>query len=72
MRSLAFTRETRGDHSAATILSLFDGEGPKPDRLTAFDLAYLESLYDGLSNLPAQSRIAGVSEHLERQEEQRE
>lgn len=67
MRSLAFTRETRGEVSAGTILSLFDGNGPKPERLTAFDLAYLDSLYDGLPNMPAQSKLANVNEHLARQ-----
>ena len=72
MRSLAFTRETRGEPAAATILSLFDGDGPKPERLTAFDLAYLDSLYDGMPNIPAQSKIAGVVEHMERLEAERE
>jgi hypothetical protein len=66
MRALAFTRETSGEPAADTILSLFDGEGPEPERLTAFDLAYLESLYDGLPNMPAQSKLANVSEHMER------
>ena len=46
MRGLAFTRETSGEVPAATILGLFDGEGPKPERLTSFDTAYLTSLYD--------------------------
>jgi hypothetical protein len=64
MRSLATTRETRGEPEAETILSLFDGEGPKPERLTAFDLGYLASLYDGIPNLPAQSKIGGVSRHM--------
>jgi hypothetical protein len=69
MRGLAFTRETRGEPEAATILSLFDGDGPKPERLTAFDLAYLGSLYDGIPNIPAQSKIGGVRRHMERQAE---
>jgi hypothetical protein len=68
MRGLAFTRETRGEPEAATILSLFDGDGPKPERLTAFDRAYLASLYDGIPNMPAQSKIGGVNRHLERQQ----
>lgn len=67
MRGLATTRETSGEPAAATILSLFDGDGPKPGRLTEFDLAYLESLYDGLPNMPAQSKLANVAEHMERQ-----
>lgn len=68
MRGFAFTRETSGEVPAATILSLFDGEGPKPERLTAFDLAYLGSLYDGIPNMPAQSKLAGVNRMLRRQE----
>lgn len=64
MRGLAFTRETRGETAAATILSLFDPAAPPPDRLTAFDMAYLESLYRGVPNLPAQSKLAGVSRFM--------
>ena len=67
MRSLATTRETTGEPAAETILSLFDGEGAKPDRLTSFDLAYLGSLYDGIPNIPAQSKIGGVGRRMERQ-----
>jgi len=69
MRGFATTRETSGEPEAATILSLFDGPGPKPDRLTEFDLGYLGSLYEGIANLPAHSKIAGVSVHMERQAE---
>ena len=68
MRGFATTRETSGAVPAETILSLFDGEGPKPERLTKFDLGYLGSLYDGIPNLPAQSKLAGVSRHMERQQ----
>jgi len=72
MRGLAFTRETRGEVSADTILSLFDGEGTKPERLTAFDLGYLGSLYDGIPNMPAMSKIRNVGRHMERQQAERE
>ena len=67
MRGLAFTRETRGEVPADTILSLFDGDGPKPERLTAFDLGYLGSLYDGIPNMPAMSKIRNVDRHMRRQ-----
>jgi hypothetical protein len=67
MRGFAFTRETRGEVQAETILSLFDGDGPKPARLTQFDLGYLGSLYDGIPNLPATSKLANVRRHMERQ-----
>lgn len=72
MRSFATTRETSGEPTAETILSLFDGAGTKPERLTTFDLAYLESLYDGIPNLPAQSKLAGVSDKMEQIAEERE
>jgi len=67
MRGFAFTRETRGEVRADTILGLFDGDGPKPERLTPFDIAYLSSLYDGIPNMPAQSKLGGVNKFLERQ-----
>lgn len=66
MRGLAFTRETRGEVPVDTILSLFDGDGPKPKRLTAFDLGYLGSLYDGIPNMPATSKLGNVRRHMER------
>ena len=72
MRGFATTRETSGEPEAETILSLFDGDGPKPERLTAFDLGYLGSLYEGMPNLPAMSKIGGVSNHMERQRESAE
>lgn len=67
MRGFAFTRETRGEVPADTILSLFDGDGPKPERLTTFDLGYLSSLYDGIPNMPATSKLNNVRRHMERQ-----
>ncbi len=72
MRGLAFTRETRGEPEAETILNLFDGESTKPERLTTFDLGYLGSLYDGLPNMPAESKIRNVRRHMERQGERAE
>lgn len=66
MRGLASTRETSGETAADTILSLFDGEGPKPERMTAFDRAYLETLYEGMPNLPAASKLADVRGEMER------
>jgi hypothetical protein len=69
MRGLAFTRETRGEAEAPTILSLFEGDGPKPERLTAFDLGYLGSLYDGISNMPAESKLRNVRRHMAREAE---
>jgi hypothetical protein len=66
MRGLAFTRETRGEIAADTVLSLFDGDGPKPEQLTSFDIAYLRSLYSGIPNMPAQSKLASVNREFGR------
>lgn len=66
MRGFASTRGMRGQPAAPTILSLFDGEGPKPDKLTAFDQAYLTSLYEDLPNIPAMSKLGDVNRHLQR------
>jgi hypothetical protein len=66
MRGLASTRETNGEPAADTILSLFDGDGPKPQRLTAFDQAYLTTLYEGMANLPAASKLAAIHDEMER------
>ena len=65
MRSLSLTRETRGEVSAETILGLFDGAGVKTERLTAFDRGYLASLYEGIPNMPAASKLAAVNRHME-------
>jgi hypothetical protein len=72
MRGLASTRETSGEPAAATILSLFDGDGPKPQRMTAFDRAYLAVLYEGMANLPAASKLADVHGEMERVTESQE
>lgn len=64
MRGLALTRETRGEVAAPTILSLFDSDSQKPERLTSFDLAYLASLYDGIPNMPAASKLARVARRM--------
>ena len=66
MRGLASTRETSGETATDTILSLFDGDGPKPERMTAFDRAYLEVLYEGMANMPAASKLADVHGEMEK------
>jgi hypothetical protein len=66
MRALARTRPAEGDTSASTILSLFDPASAHPREMTSFDLAYLRSLYDAGSNVPASVKILGVSRMAER------
>lgn len=64
MRALARTRPAQGDSAATTILSLFDPAVQHPREMTAFDLAYLRSLYDAGSNVPASVKILGVNRAL--------
>lgn len=66
MRALARTRPAEGDTAASTILSLFDPAGQAPREMTSFDLAYLRTLYDAGSNLPASAKILNVSRMLEK------
>lgn len=66
MRALARTRPAEGDTAASTILSLFDPAGQAPREMTSFDLAYLRTLYDAGSNLPASAKILNVSRMIEK------
>ena len=49
-----------------TILTLFDPEATPPAELTAFDRAYLGSLYRGQPNLPGLTKVLGVDIQLRR------
>ena len=69
MRALARTRPARVGSPAATILSLFDPTGPSPAQMTTFDLAYLRSLYNAASNVPAVVKIGGISRAWRRDED---
>lgn len=55
-RALAKTLPEPGGQ--ASILTLFEGDGPDAEGLTAFDRAYLTELYSGLPNMPADARLA--------------
>lgn len=69
MRGLARTRPPAGDAAGLdTILSLFANDGPPPQGLTAFDRAYLTSLYSSPANLPGMQKLLGVSHQLRRGE----
>lgn len=76
MRGIAQTRPPESDGTAMdTILTLFDPAGSPPLELTSFDNAYLASLYDSISNLPAAAKLLGVNRQLrlaaKREEEDR-
>lgn len=64
MRGLAQTRPPEAATAMDTILTLFDGEEPHPAAMTHFDSAYLAALYDAMPNLPAISKLGGVSRQL--------
>ena len=68
MRALARTRPANGDTAASTILSLFDPTSAHPREMTSFDLAYLRSLYDAGSNVPASVKILNVSRTIDKNE----
>ena len=64
MRGFARTRPTGADAPLDTILALFDAGAEPPSGLTDFDQAYLRSLYEGIPNLRARSKILGVNQEL--------
>lgn len=65
MRSLAETRPPDAETLAMdTILTLFEPDASPPGALTDFDLAYLRSLYDGIPNRSASTRILGLNRQL--------
>lgn len=66
MRGLARTRPARGDAAVGTILSLFEPGAQPPLELTAFDLAYLQSVYGSPPNLPAVAKLGAVPAALRR------
>jgi hypothetical protein len=66
MRSFAKTRPATSDAPLDTILALFDPDHAAPGGLTEFDRAYLRSVYAGIPNLPAASKLLGVNRELGR------
>jgi hypothetical protein len=64
MRSFARTRPAEGDAPLDTILALFDPADEPPNGLTEFDQAYLRSIYEGIANLPAATKLLGVNREI--------
>lgn len=64
MRVFARTRPVTGDAAVSTILSLFDAGSARARELTDFDLAYLRSVYGGIPNLNAASKLARINNEL--------
>lgn len=72
MRSFARTKPTDGSAPLDTILALFDTASEGPAGLTDFDQAYLRSVYEGIPNLPAASKLLGVNRELKQLVEEQE
>ena len=64
MRLLARTTPPGESNSIDTVLDAFDPEGG-PQRLTAFDLAYLQALYRSNELRPARFAIGNIGELME-------
>lgn len=64
MRGFARTKPVAGNAPLDTILALFDPDSEPPGGLTDFDQAYLRSVYEGIPNLPAASKLLGVNREL--------
>ncbi len=66
MRALARTLPVeQGEANYGTILSLFSDPVNAPQSLTAFDRAYLASLYAGRANQPGHLALRDVGERME-------
>lgn len=61
MRGFARTRAVSGEASYGTILNLFDPDAEHQGALTAFDVAYLRSLYDTVPNIAAAAKFGSVN-----------
>lgn len=70
MRALARTRPVdQNGNATGTVLALFDDPVNAPQSLTAFDRAYLASLYDSRADLPGQYALRDLDERMEREAE---
>lgn len=70
MRALARTRPVdQHGNATGTVLALFDDPVNAPQGLTAFDRAYLASLYDSRADLPGQYALRDIDERMAREAE---
>jgi hypothetical protein len=69
MRAFARTRDAEGEEAPDSILALFDPANPAPaEELTAFDRAYLGTLYEGVPHIRGISKLLRVGATLEKQQ----
>lgn len=69
MRVFAQTRDASGDKAPHSILSLFDKDAVPPEGLTAFDRAFLTTLYESYPYTPGMGNIQRVAFTLKEQME---
>lgn len=67
MRVFAQTRDASGDEAPDSILSLFDRNAVPPEGLTAFDRAFLTTLYQSHPYAPAMGNLQRVAFTLRQQ-----
>ena len=67
MRVFAQTRDASGAQAPDSILSLFDEEAVPPDGLTAFDRAFLTTLYESQPYISGQGNLQRVAHVLKKQ-----
>lgn len=68
MRTLGGARPAPGTGNA-TILGLFDGDATPPPELSAFDRAYLKTVYEGQGNLKSGTRMNHIVRNIIREGE---
>ncbi|MBH5321932.1 hypothetical protein [Aurantiacibacter sediminis] len=64
MRTFARTEEPSQSGTYSTVLSLFQDDSA-PDRITAFDISYLRSLYTGDGMRPGSRTFTSLDENME-------
>jgi hypothetical protein len=72
MRVFAQTRDAEGEKAPDSILSLFDRNTVPPKGLTAFDRAFLTTLYESYPYTPGQGNLQRVAQVLREQMEREE
>ena len=72
MRVFAQTRDASGEDAPDSILSLFDKDAAPPEGLTAFDRAFLTTLYESYPYTPGQGNLQRVAQVLREQMEREE
>lgn len=60
LRAFSTEYPARAGEAEPSILTLFEGADARPESLTALDAAWLQELYRGIPNVPAEIRLRGV------------